>query len=73
MDPSWRSKGQGALLIERFCRDAALAGVPGVHVVSSRGMRNIGFYERIGFREVGGLAWNGRELVFLGRELKPGK
>ncbi len=73
MAPAWRSKGQGALLVERFCRDAAHAGVPGVHVVSSRDMRNIGFYKRMGFRDVGGLKWNGRELVFLGRELKPGK
>ena len=70
MAPSWRSKRQGAALVERFCQDAGRAGVSGVHVVTSRGMRNIGFYERLGFREAGGLAWDGRELVFLGRDLK---
>ena len=46
----------------------ALSG-RGVHVVTARGMRNIRFYERVGFQERGHVLWNGRELVFLARPL----
>jgi hypothetical protein len=28
------------------------------------------FYTRCGFREIGSTAWNGRELVFLGKLLE---
>lgn len=66
---NWRGRGIGGDLVEAFARDAVKAGAPGVHVVTSRGMRNIGFYSARGFSEVGHLDWNGRELVFLGRTL----
>ncbi len=64
-----RGRGIGGDLVEAFARDAAKAGAPGVHVVTARGLRNIGFYTARGFCEVGHLDWNGRELVFLGRQL----
>jgi len=37
--------------------------------VTGKGQRNIGFYARCGFTERAGAVWNGREIVFLGREL----
>jgi GNAT superfamily N-acetyltransferase len=66
---SWRGRGIGGDLVEAFARDATRAKCPGVHVVTSRGMRNIGFYTARGFEEASHLACNGRELVFLGRTL----
>ncbi len=70
--PAFRSRGIGARLIEAFAAHAAAAGAPGLHVVTGRGMRNVGFYARCGFLECGSAAWNGREIVFLGRELNLG-
>jgi len=32
-------------------------------------MRNVRFYIRCGFNERATAPWNGREIVFLGREL----
>lgn len=65
-----RSMGLGARLVARFAEEAAQKGVPGVHVVTAHGMRNIAFYERIGFLERGPVSWNGRELVMLGLDLR---
>ena len=66
---SWRSKGVGAALVERFCGDAAAAGSPGVHIVTGQGMRNVRFYERLGFAYQGRALYNGTTVVLLGREL----
>ena len=67
--PAFRSRGIGGRLIAAFAEHAATAGTPGLHVVTARGMRNVGFYARCGFIEVGATAWNGRDVVFLGRTL----
>jgi GNAT superfamily N-acetyltransferase len=67
--PTFRSRGIGALLIEAFAARAAVAGAPGMHVVTARGLRNVRFYTRCGFTEVGATAWNGRDVVFLGKRL----
>ncbi len=64
-----RGRGIGSALIEAFAQDAARAGAPGVHVVTGKDMRNVGFYTRNGFREIGATMWNGREIVCLGRRL----
>lgn len=64
-----RSKGLGARLVEAFCAHARAGGVPGVHVVTGAGMRNVGFYGRVGFEEIVRFEWNGRTLVMLGRRL----
>jgi GNAT superfamily N-acetyltransferase len=68
--PLWRGQGIGARLVEEFAEAARRAGAKGVHVVTGRGMRNVGFYLANGFREAGALASNGREIVFLARSLK---
>lgn len=67
--PGHRSRGLGARLIEAFAARAAGAGAPGMHVVTGRAMRNVGFYRRCGFAEEGSATWNGREIVLLGRRL----
>ena len=70
--PRFRSCGIGAALIERFAADATAAGARGVHVVTSADARNVHFYERVGFSLRARTTLNGRELVFLGRELHGG-
>jgi GNAT superfamily N-acetyltransferase len=69
--PAFRSRGIGAQLIEAFAERASTAGAAGMHVVTGAGMRNVRFYERCGFSERAGIAWNGRPIVFLGRKLGP--
>lgn len=64
-----RGSGAGSALVTLFAADAAKAGAPGVHVVTSRGARNVGFYERNGFFEQGASGQGAREVVFLGRAL----
>lgn len=67
--PAFRSAGVGARLVEAFARHAKAAGTPGVHVVTGEGMRNVSFYIRQGFEQIGSVAPNGRTLVVLGRLL----
>lgn len=69
VEGGWRSSGLGARLIKAFCDDAHRQGCPGAHVVTASGARNVQFYLRQGFRQVGSDKWNGRELVMLGRDL----
>lgn len=63
--PQWRSHGIGARLVHAFVGHARQAGAPGIHVVTARGMRNVTFYERTGFREAGSISVAGREVLFL--------
>src|SRR5262245_2100285 len=67
--PPWRGQGLGARLVETFAQDARDAGARGVHVVTGRDMRNVGFYLANGFREAGSLTVGGRDIVFLARSL----
>lgn len=69
LDPDWRGHGIGSRLIQTFAADVENAGAPGVHVVTARGMRNVGYYAANGFVEVASTLWNGRDLVMLGRRL----
>ena len=68
-----RGQHIGAALITAFARHAEESGAPGVHVVTGRGMRNVGFYLSNGFRELGVHAAAGHELLFLGRALSPAR
>lgn len=65
----WRGLGIGARLVDAFADLARADGAPGVHVVTGRGMRNVGFYLANGFAERGTLSNDGAELLFLGRDL----
>ncbi|MEI8395777.1 MAG: N-acetyltransferase [Rhodospirillaceae bacterium] len=65
-----RNVGIGARLIERFALECREAGLPGLHVVTGPGARNVGFYHRVGFTEHKVRAWQGRPLLFMGRSLR---
>jgi GNAT superfamily N-acetyltransferase len=65
----FRSRGIGAQLIEAFAAHARAAGAPGMHVVTGKGMRNVGFYLRHGFVALGEARWNDNNILFLGRDL----
>jgi GNAT superfamily N-acetyltransferase len=65
----WRGRGIGRHLVSAFADAAREGGAPGVHVVTQRGLRNVGFYARNGFLERGSTVIDGRELLFLGRDL----
>lgn len=69
LDAAWRGQGLGARLVGAFADLAREAGAPGVHVVTARGMRNVGFYLANEFVERGATVIDGRELLFLGRDL----
>lgn len=68
-----RDAGLGGRLVEHFAVQAAAAGARGLHVVTSRSARNIGFYRRLGFHEAGTAAASGGnasdDVVFLARRL----
>ncbi|MCB1484400.1 MAG: GNAT family N-acetyltransferase [Hyphomicrobiaceae bacterium] len=70
--PVFRNQGVGSALVSRFVSQVSAAGVPGVHVVTSEGARNIGFYARNGFQQVGQAERDGARVVFLGREVAHG-
>ncbi len=67
--PAHRNRGIGGRLIAAFALDAARAGAKGVHVVTAAGARNVGFYERNGFRPLALSKLGESELVLLGRRL----
>jgi GNAT superfamily N-acetyltransferase len=66
-----RSGGIGGRLVEAFAAHAFASGAPGVHVVTGEGARNVGFYNRSGFRPLRSLSHNGKPVVFLGRRAVP--
>jgi GNAT superfamily N-acetyltransferase len=67
--PAFRNRGLGARLIGAFAARAAAAGAEGMHVVTARSARNMRFYLRCGFAELGSCLWNGREVVLLARDV----
>jgi len=67
--PAYRSRGVGAQLIAAFAARASDAGAPGMHVVTGKQARNVSFYTRCGFSEIGATVWNDSDIVFLGRSL----
>ena len=67
--PDHRDRGVGSCLVRHFvalCRDA---GLPGVHLVTAPGLRNVGFYRRNGFIEAVERSEAGQTYLFLGRQL----
>lgn len=67
--PESRGQGIGGRLVEAFVDDVRAAGLPGVHVVTGRGMRNVAFYGRLGFIERAAADYNRRAVVLLGRDV----
>jgi GNAT superfamily N-acetyltransferase len=64
-----RGRGVGERLVGAFERHAALHGAPGVHVVTGAGMRNVGFYERLGYREAARAPRGAGHVVMLAKRL----
>jgi GNAT superfamily N-acetyltransferase len=69
LDVQARSQGIGRRLVDAFAAQSKAAGVPGIHVVTGATSRNVSFYERAGFVHRGVATWNGKRVVFLGRQL----
>jgi GNAT superfamily N-acetyltransferase len=68
VEAQYRRHGIGAALIQRYVRDLASIGVPGVHLVCGAGPR--AFYERNGFAEMATIEVGpGRCVHTLGRRL----
>lgn len=67
--PSFRNLGIGGKLIDTFTDAVTRAGAVGVHVVTGAVARNLSFYARNGFHELGRTKSNSIEVVFLGRRL----
>jgi GNAT superfamily N-acetyltransferase len=65
----FRNIGIGARLVAAFAAHAAAAGASGMHVVTGRDARNVRFYARCGFAELGAAAWKDGQVVFLGKPL----
>jgi ribosomal protein S18 acetylase RimI-like enzyme len=62
-----RSKGVGAALIEAFAAQVKRAGLPGLHLVTDEGNRNVRFYERNGFKILATTLSHNIPVVFMGR------
>lgn len=69
VDEKFRSLGIGGRLIERFGAHASAQRVGGMHIVTGDGMRNVGFYTRLGFHEVARAPRNGGVVVMLAKLL----
>ncbi len=69
VDEDSRGMGVGARLVDRFVDHSNVARVSGVHVVTGAGMRNVGFYQRLGFNEVARAPRNGSAVVMLAKKL----
>ncbi len=69
VDARLRSQGVGAALVRAFAAQASAARLPGIHIVTNAAARNVGFYERNGFRKLSTCRWNQAMNVFMGRPL----
>lgn len=67
LDEDYRGAGIGSEMIATFGRCVREAGLPGLHVTTGQGMRNVSFYRRNGFIEIAALQRNGGTMLFLGR------
>ena len=67
--PDHRGRGIGSRLVRHFVSLCREAGLPGVHLVTAPGVRNVGFYRRNGFTEAVERAEDGRGYLFLGQRL----
>ena len=69
IDAAFRGRRIGEQLVEAVCGRLAIEGVAGVHVVTGREQRNVGFYRRLGFVELGQTPRGATDVLFLGRRL----
>ena len=69
LDAAFRNRRIGEQLVEALCTRLTVEGIPGVHVVTGREQRNVGFYTRLGFRELARTPRNATEVLFLARDI----
>lgn len=67
--PAHRGRGVGSHLARAFLARCRTAGLPGVHLVTAPGARNVGFYRRNGFTDAVERAEEARAYLFLGQRL----
>jgi len=65
-----RGRKVGEQLVRAFEAHAARQASRGMHVVTGEGMRNVGFYERLGFREVARAKRASSHVVMLAKAIK---
>jgi len=71
LDERYRNCGIGSALIAAFAAQAAGAGRSGIHVVTGERARNLRFYEKNEFRPLATAHWNGADVIFMGRLVRP--
>lgn len=69
VDAAHRGRHVGERLVEAFCAQLRGEHAGGVHVVTGRDQRNVGFYKRLGFRECAATPRGGTEVLFLARPI----
>ncbi len=67
--PTARGQGTGSFLVEDACARLKKKGLKGLHLVTSPGQRNVGFYRRNGFSFELQRDYKGYPLLFMGRKL----
>jgi GNAT superfamily N-acetyltransferase len=65
--PQFRGRGLGARLVQSFSDIVGAAGLPGLHVTTGQGMRNVGFYLDNGFSQIAAWKREAGVMLFLGR------
>lgn len=65
--PQFRGRGIGGRLIDGFAEIVRNARLPGLHVTTGQGMRNVGFYLNNGFHEIAVWKREPGTMIFLGR------
>ena len=68
--PDCRGRGLGSQLVENFCVELLNLKIRGLHLVTSRGAKNILFYRRLGFIDEFPRDFNEMTLLLMGRLLK---
>lgn len=69
--PQWRSRGVGSRLVDAFVEECGTTGTAGIHVVTAPRLPNVAFYRDNGFTATEQRIWRDRQLLFLGRPLRP--
>lgn len=65
-----RGKGIGGILLKALENQCRARGLKGLHLVTKRGEKNVGFYLKYGYHEVRSKLVNNVELLLLGKNLQ---
>lgn len=68
--PDCRGRGLGGKLVHAYCDDISNKGIAGVHIVTSPEALNVTFYQRLGFSHEVKREFNGKALLFMGKDLE---